>query len=135
MTNPYQSPKEKGSEPIETDSLPIGRAVLGGTIWALGSAFPIAALMVTFFRFPIPLGGIVTGPQFIPHAMGAVMFYGIILGGFFVLVVLGVVAGLMGRMLGSKKRNQSYLGRGLAVAATFTALMILATLDWVIGPW
>lgn len=135
MDNPYQAPHEEGSPPEKVDSLSWTWSILAGVAWSIGASFPITMLMVSFFRFPIPFGGIVSGPQYIPASIFALMMYGIALGGFLVLAFAGGVAGATARAIGSTAASQRLILRILAAGISLVLLMILATLDWVIGPW
>ncbi|QDU75537.1 hypothetical protein Pan97_25700 [Bremerella volcania] len=135
MDNPYESPLEQGSSPARSDSLSLGWAIFSGVVWSVGASLPITALLVTFFRFPIPFRGIVSGPSFIPLAMFALLMYGIFLGGFLPLAAAGGIAGGIARAISSTPARQRWILRILAVGASFALLLLLATLDWVIGPW
>lgn len=135
MSNPYESPLEEGTPPEKVDSLSLGWAIFGGAMWSVASSFPITAVLVSVFRFPIPFGGIVSGPSFIPLAMFALLMYGIVLGGFVVLAVAGGIAGAVARFAGSTEVRQRLILRILAIGASLFLLLLLATLDWIIGPW
>lgn len=135
MNNPYESPLEEGSPPERRDTLSLVAAIFEGAAWSVGSTVPIAALMVSFFRFPIPFGGIVTGPKYLVAAMIALLMYGVFLGGYLLVAVAGGVAGAVGRAIGSTRARQRLILSILAIGASFVLLFMLATLDWVIGPW
>ena len=110
-------------------------AVLRGAAWALGLAFPFAAICALVYRFPIPFGGAASGPTGMPRALGAVVFYGV-LGGFPALLAVGALGGAaayaLGRPDGGRVRRLTLAFAGL------TALLgvgFLALLDTLIGPW
>jgi len=106
-----------------------------GLIWALLIAFPLAALSALVFRFPIPLAGYRSGPSAIPGALFAVVFYGT-LGGFVVLAGLGAVSGVMAnKMLTPESTEARRLTKVIATALAAVAILILAVLDKIIGPW
>lgn len=133
--NPYQAPREEGSLPERTDSLSLGWAILSGGMLSVGTAFPITVLMVTFFRFPVPFVGYVSGLSSILPALFALLFYGIVFGGFVLLAVAGGISGAVARSVGTSAAKQGLILRVLAVGASSVLLLLLATLDWIIGPW
>ena len=63
----------------------------------------------------------------------AVVYY-TIFGGFLVLAVLGIIAGLIGWWLGRPESVDRYV-RDIALGLAFAVAVILAVLDKVIGPW
>ena len=98
-------------------------------------AFPIAAIIGLVFRFPIPLGGYLSGVDAIVPSMFAVLFYS-----FFGLLpavfLCGVVAGAFipkGRS-GSSVIPNRYEFAASSVAALIP-LGVLSVLDKIIGPW
>lgn len=76
--------------------------------------------------------------QAVVPALFAVLFYGAI-GGFVIIAVLGVVAGLLARQIASAKRltkrRSLYLALCLAVLVDLPPAVLLAVLDKLIGPW
>lgn len=135
MDNPYEPPRGESSLPESSDSLSLGRAILSGAMCSVVAAFPLTVLMVSFFRFPVPFVGYVTGPSNILSALFALLFYGIVFGGFLLLAIAGGMAGAAARIAGSTQARQRLILRILAVGASGALLLVLATLDWVIGPW
>ncbi len=135
MDNPYETPKETGITEDLRPRLPVWQAIFGGGLISVLSAFPIAAILVSVFRFPIPFGGYVSGPKYIFMAMIAVLMYGIALGGFLLLAAVGAIAGAVGRAAGSTIKRQRRIGWLLSLIASFLLLLLLATLDWFIGNW
>ena len=135
MDNPYEAPKEAGITEDVRPRLPMWQAILQGGLVSVLSAFPITAILVSVFRFPIPFGGYVTGPKFIFMAMIAVLMYGIALGGFLLLAAVGAIAGAVARAAGSTIKRQRRILWVLSLTASFLLLLLLATLDWFIGNW
>ncbi|MFN2567609.1 MAG: hypothetical protein ABR499_21655 [Gemmatimonadaceae bacterium] len=114
---------------------PVRSAVVRGALWAAGLAFPIAALCALTFRFPIPLGGYASGPQAVPLALMAVLFYGA-LGGFPALLMAGALGGWVAHALAAPdvrlvRRLTLLFGVGTASLGVLT----LAVLDKLIGNW
>jgi len=102
---------------------------------ALAASFPAAGLLAMLFRFPIPFSGYATGISAVIPAMIAVIFYGIC-GGIVVQAVMGLVAGIWSWRC--FRPDQARVNRAVLVVgglAAFPGLMLLAILDWVIGPW
>lgn len=110
-------------------------AAIGAVVCTLG-AFPAAALVALVYRFPIPLAAYASGPEAVLPSMLAVIFYGIIIGGFVVLPCLGAVAGLVAYRL-AKPNSKMILcwTIALAFAVDLLAAMTLATWDKIYGPW
>jgi hypothetical protein len=68
-------------------------------------------------------------------AIFGVVFYGA-MGGFVVLAVLGAASGAAGHWLaGHKSGRIRWLIPALALAGAFAAVMTLAVLDKIVGPW
>ncbi len=109
--------------------------VLGGAGASVGLVFPLAALCVGLFRFPVPFVGYASGWGSVPEVLYAVRFYGV-LGGFPLLLVAGGIAGAVAVWLAGHDRAKVWRWTfGLAGGCALTAVLILATLDYVIGPW
>jgi hypothetical protein len=109
--------------------------ILGGAISTILLAFPFAALCALLFRFPIPFASYESGLSAVPHALVAVRLYGS-LGGFVLLAVLGSVGGAVAHRLGGDDRRRvSKWTVALAAVVAFCSVMLLATLDYIIGPW
>jgi len=129
MENPYETPKEEGSPPRRIDSVRLGWAIFSGAMWSIGSSFPIAALLVSVYQFPFPMGGMVSGPTFIPMAIIGLLLYGVLLGGFFLLAAAGGISGAIAYAVSSTPKIQRIILPGLAVGASFLLLLVLASLD------
>ena len=109
--------------------------VVRGMLWAVVFAFPLAALCALIFRFPMPLAGYEHGVSAIPHALLAVIFYGI-MGGFVVLAGLGALSGYVAtRMSVGDEGRSRRLTLFLAAFGSAAAVLFLASLDKIIGPW
>jgi len=109
--------------------------MVGGALSAILLAFPLAALCALLFRFPIPFGAYERGWSAVPHALAAVRFYGAI-GGFVLLGFLGAVGGAVAHRLGRPDTRRVWRWTiSLAAAVTICAVLLLATLDYLIGPW
>jgi hypothetical protein len=106
----------------------------GAAIGMVGSPF-LAAVTALVFRFPVPFYKYVSGPPGVVLAFEGAIFYGL-LGGFLVEAVLGGLGGALGARRGwpVKKRMHRLCAIG-ALASAELGVMVLAVLDWVIGPW
>jgi hypothetical protein len=111
------------------------RAAVLGAVFAVAGAFPLAATTALFYAFPVPLTGKLSGPSAVLPSQIAVVMYGI-MGGFPVLAVAGAVAGLIAFKLGSPNRSRvGVLCAVLALVCSAAGVVLLATLDLIIGPW
>src|SRR5688572_23665409 len=111
------------------------KQALIGIAWALVGVFPIAALVALIFRFPIPFGAYESGLTGMLRSPIAVLFYGM-LGGFPLLTVLGGLAGIAAyRTSGDDAWKRRWRTIGFALGLDFLAVMVLAVLDKIIGPW
>lgn len=109
--------------------------VIGGALLAILLAFPLAALSALLFRFPIPFASYESGWGAALHALAAVRFYGA-LGGFVLLACLGGLGGVAAHRLGKPDRRRVWRWTiSLALAVATCAVVLLATLDYIIGPW
>lgn len=86
--------------------------------------FPAAALVAVVYRFPLPLGGTVSGPAGAWNAMLATLFYGLV-GGFVVVPLLAVV---MGALLRRRGHRQTALVTVPSVSAALLYALVLAAL-------
>ena len=110
-------------------------SIIGGALATILLAFPFAALCAIVFRFPVPFAGYESGWSAMPHALAAVRFYGA-LGGFPLLAFLGALGGAVAhRMGGAEPRRVWPRTISLAAAVALCAIILLATLDYIIGPW
>lgn len=110
-------------------------AAVGAAIATLG-AFPTAAFVALVYRFPIPFGGYRSGVEAVGPALLAVLFYGLVLGGFIVLPCCGAIVGLLAYRRGKPSGNPVLgwmIGGCLGVDAV--AAMTLAVWDKVYGRW
>jgi hypothetical protein len=107
------------------------RRFVAGALVAIVASFPLAALTALVFRFPIPFGDYLSGPDAVVPALYAAAFYGI-LGGFIVQGVLGGLAALI--VPRSERRGWVRFGAAPVVAA-WAGVLLLSILDWIIGDW
>jgi hypothetical protein len=110
-------------------------SVLGGALWTILLVFPFAGLCALILRFPVPFAAYESGWSAIPHALAAVRFYGA-LGGFTLLALLGALGGVVAHRVGRPDTRRVWQWTiSFAAAVAFCAVMLLATLDYIIGPW
>lgn len=110
-------------------------AVLYGMLWAVGLAFPLAALCALVYRFPIPFAGYESGLAAMPLALVAAVVYGI-LGGFPALMAAGALGGAAAYGIGQPdQRRVRWLTVTFAGLAALSGVALLAVLDKLIGPW
>ena len=103
---------------------------------AVLGAFPVAALVALVFRFPIPFSGYGSGPEAVLPSLVAVLFYGALFGGFLLLAVLGAVGGLIACFIGKHDGKRTFrLTWAFALLVDLLAMLTLAVLDKIIGPW
>jgi hypothetical protein len=109
------------------------RSICTGVLITILGAFPVAALVALFFRFPVPFDGYRSGISAVVPAIGAVLFYGIV-GGFVVLAVLGAIAGAGAHSISSEyKKPVTPILVGFALIADLSVTLVLAMLDKIIG--
>ena len=109
--------------------------ILAGALSTILLVFPLAALCVSLFRFPVPFAGYESGWSAVPDAMVAVRFYGS-LGGFVLLALSGAVGGAVAHRIGTPDRRRVWRWTvSLAAAVAGCAVLLLATLDYIVGPW
>jgi hypothetical protein len=108
---------------------------LAGATVAIAASFPLAALVALVFRFPIPFGSYMSGPDAVVPALFAAGFY-LFLGGFAVQAALGAVAGGLAARTATPENPRPWQ-RCLAFAtiAALPGVLTLAVLDWIIGAW
>jgi hypothetical protein len=109
--------------------------IIGGALATIALAFPLAALCALLFRFPVPFAGYESGWSAVPHALAAVRFYGA-LGGFLVLALMGALGGVIAHRVASGETRRVWLWTfALGALVSLSAVILLATLDYIIGPW
>lgn len=119
-----------------------------GAAIAVTASLPIALLFAMLFRLPVPLGGMV-GPfgELSLFEMGAIealkavlvawVFYGA-LGGFIVLAASGAVTALIISCKDPRTGCVAGKNKTIALWSTIVAvppILLLAVLDYIIGPW
>ena len=67
--------------------------------------------------------------------MMAVCFYGLPFGGFVALGLLGAISSLLFRALPLGRQSSRWIPRIVAIGFATAFCLLLATLDWYIGPW
>ena len=108
---------------------------LGGLLAVLG-AFPVAVLVALVYRFPIPFVGYCSGPEAILPSFYAVAMYGVFLGGFIPLAVLGALGGAIAYWSdGQNGKGSLRITLALALLVDLLGTLTLAVLDKIIGPW
>ena len=109
--------------------------VLVGAFCTILLVFPFAGLCALIFRFPVPFAAYESGWSAIPDALAAVRFYGA-LGGFPLLALLGALGGVVAHRMGRPDTGRVWQWTiSIAASVAFCAVMLLATLDYIIGPW
>jgi len=107
-----------------------------GAIVGIVATVPLVLLCALIFRFPVPFAGYLSGPSSILPALIAILFYGVLMGGFIVQALLGGLGGLLAEYLASQ--NTKDIKMFCVVLSTIGAsfgVLILAILDKLIGPW
>lgn len=94
-------------------------------LYAILFMFPAAGLVALVLRFPIPLGGTVSGPSGVWDAMLATILYGLA-GGFLVVPILAAGAGALLRRGG--RRPGPLVAALPAVLAALLYALVLALL-------
>jgi hypothetical protein len=107
-----------------------------GSFVAILASFPLAVLCALVFRFPVPFVGYMSGPKAVVPALWAVLFYGVLLGGFLVLALVGGLGGVAAeRYAKTDHRRRLRLCLALATLGSAVGIAALAILDKIIGPW
>ena len=137
--NPYES-TEAGAKPEQIQSVgasPIPwRVAVGGAFWAVLSSYPITAIVTLVYRFPVPFVGYVSGPQGVATALAGLTVYGVALGGFVVIGVLGAIGGFLSAVLIKNDPRRCRMTMRLwSLFVTMLGVFTLAILDKIIGPW
>jgi ABC-type Fe3+ transport system permease subunit len=137
--NPYTPSLLPSSASSSTSDRPdpigLARSIWLTVLIAVVSSFPLAGLIALVFRFPVPFVGIVSGPSGFMSAMFAAFVYGMI-GGVLVQVVMGCIGGIVAYLLARRNPQQSRMFILLCgIGSALPGLLLLAMLDWIIGPW
>jgi len=107
------------------------RPATWGAICTIVGAFPVAAFVALVYRFPFPLAGYQSGVAAMLLSPIAVAVYGILLGGFVLLGLLGAVAGAV---LGTDESPAETI-LPAALLIELAAMLLLAVWDKIYGPW
>lgn len=137
--NPYTPPaagdSANGSLDSESHRIGVGRCIFLTVMIAVVSSIPLAGLIGMIFRFPIPMSGYASGPSAFVPGMFAAILYGMV-GGVAVQALMGCIAGVI--VYQAARRRPQRVGTLTLLGGTLSALpglLLLATLDWIIGPW
>jgi hypothetical protein len=118
-----------------TAHAPLRTGLLWGALSAAALVLPFAALCALVYRFPVPFGGYVSGARQIPLALLAVGFYGA-LGGLPLMLAVGALGGWAAHALAAPDvRRIRRLALAFGMVAAAAAVVLLAVLDKLIGPW
>jgi hypothetical protein len=119
-------------------------AILRGILWTFLGIFPSAIVVGSLYHFPVPFRGEVSGAELIPEGPTGTaelmwmilqaVFYYTLWGGFVLLALLGIVAGLLGWRLGGPEKVHRYTQR-LALGLSFLLASGMAVLDKMVGGW
>jgi hypothetical protein len=109
--------------------------MIQGAFVAVAGSFPLAAVIALVFRFPVPFAGYQSGPKAMIAAIFAVLFYGL-LGGVLVQAFLGGLSGGIAYKLAAHDAGKAHrFSIACGLASALPGLLLLAVLDWIIGPW
>ena len=110
------------------------RAALAGAICAIALSPVAAGLMAAVYRFPMPFAGYEGGWGSAPRAAVAALFY-LLVGGVFVVGLVGGGAGTLARRLATGRRHPRLLWVSVVFLAALAPAALLSVLDKIIGPW
>lgn len=100
------------------------------------SMFPVAYVLALSWKFPIPLMGYASGYQQAVYTPVAVVFYGVVCGGFFLVGWLGMLSGKYAFIIcDGKKTKGRRFSIALSICATLACGVALNLLEFIIGPW
>lgn len=139
--NPFAAPTEtdwptSGTNFDGVQPVTRRRLALSGAFWTILLAFPIAALLALLFRFPVPFVGYMSGPSAVVPSMFTLLFYGLPLGGFVWLGLLGAIAGLWIPDSTREHRRKAFWSVRLwGTGVSATNMIALSVLDKIIGPF
>ena len=134
--NPYASNKLGPSSQNRVGKSGGLKGLLFGSMCSVLSAFPIAGFVALVYRFPVPLLGYLSGREAVLPAMIGVLVYGVLLGGFVLLGGMGaLIAFAVQKCPISNPKHRSWIVAIAAVVGTLGCMMLLSTLDKIIGPW
>ena len=111
------------------------KAVTLGILSSFCSVFIATILVTVFYRFPVPFAEqYATGREEALTGLLALLFYGI-LGGFVVVLGLGLLSGLLVYRFPSTEEKMKFEIIGISALLNLLAVILLSTLDKIIGPW
>ncbi|WP_280262029.1 hypothetical protein [Nocardia wallacei] len=106
-----------------------------GCVAAVLTAPLAAAVVASVYRFPVPFGDYAHGLSEAGNAALASVFY-LVLGGVPVLAIGGTVAGwLVQRAAGTDSARTGWAGAGAGFGVALLGALVLATLEFFVGPW
>lgn len=133
--NPYEAHSSSAATTQDrSERISIIRAALSGAISSIVTTIPIAGVVGLVFRFPVPFYGYMSGPSALVMGMFAAVFYGLAFGGWVVVGSCGAVVSIPPFLLLDAKKAK-IAARWLSVAVALAGCLIMATLDWFIGPF
>ena len=106
-----------------------------GLLCSLLAVYPVVASLVLFYRFPFPFAGYLSGAEYVLPSLLAVLFYGIVCGGFLVLGLLSAVASWLIWICNIRGRSELVFHIVSGICVAFLCAGTLAILDKIIGPW
>jgi len=107
-----------------------------GAIVGITATVPLVLLCALLYRFPIPLGGYLSGSKAILPSLIAILFYGVLFGGFIVQALFGGLGGLLAEHIGGPDTHKiKRLCIAFSTIGALFGVLILAILDKIIGPW
>ncbi len=109
-------------------------AIVQGAVFPVLWSFPLAAASAMLYRFPIPLAGYQSGPSAVIPSLVAVGIYGL-LGGFPLIAAIGAAAGWIVRAKTPEEQSVTYVMQAISFVIAAVGVMIMANLDYIIGPW
>ena len=111
------------------------KAVTLGILSSFCSAFIATLLVTVFYRFPVPFAEqYATGREDAFTALLALLFYGI-LGGFIVVLAIGLLSSHLVCRFSSTEGKMKLEIIGISASVNLLAVILLSTLDKIIGPW
>lgn len=124
-----------GIESIQHEPYRPWRSALLGGLCAVLVTFPIAGICTLVYRFPIPFVGYRSGVEALYPAMLAVLFYGIVFAGLPLVALLGAGGGMIAGSFVKTRTSRHLAISAWAIVVASSGVLLLATLDKIIGPW
>lgn len=112
-----------------------GQVALTAAAWGVGWLFIHAPIVACLYRFPVPFAGYVSGPSALIGAVFATFFYGVLLGGFFPVAVVGAIGGVIIKSALGDDPQVLRFAKVCGIIVSLAGVLLLAVLDKLIGPW